>query len=283
MLLLVLAMLLAMVGCGTPTEPDTLPDAPPAAETPASLPETNPVGKVSAPAVVTEGRKPEQTYNLPKRLWHHPAITDEDLPLLAAELPEAEAAFYVLQWDTILIRWGKSQAEFNWDWITPHQILPRLYCLDFDGDRVDELVVICHTGSGTGVAYDEMHVLEKEQDGTLTDYALPLELFTKELSGTMSAATVNGRTYVILGTQLVDITSILREESDPEAIEGLGAGDIVYFEATPDSPFGHHFRYQGAAWLKGEGYITTGSYAVDLEAVVSYQDGIFTLTNIQLS
>lgn len=274
-LLLVLTMLTA---CGGSVQ--EIPEAVPGEIF--SLPETGPVGNVSAPAVVTEGREHGQTYDLPKQLWYKP-ISDGDLPLLAAELPEEGAAFYALQWDKVLIRWERSQAEFDWDWITPHQILPRLYCLDFDGDWDDELVVICHTGSGTGVAYDEMHVLEKGPDGTLTDYALPCELFTEELSGTMSAATVNGRTYVILGTQLVDITDSLWEEADPEAIEGLCAGSIVYFEATPDSPFGEHFRYRGSAWLAGEGYTPTASYAADLEAIVSYQDGVFFLSNIQLS
>lgn len=276
-LLIILAL---FVACGAPEEREALPEEPPPVSE--SLPETSPVGEVSAPAVVTEGREPGQTYDLPKQLWYKP-ITEGELPLLVAELPEEDAAFYALEWDRILIRWGRSQAEFNWDWLTPHQILPRLYCLDFDGDWDDELVVICHTGSGTGVAYDEMHVLEKGPDGTLTDYALPWEMFTEELSGTMSAATVNGRTYVILGTQLVDITDILWEEADPEAIEELNAGSIVHFEATPDSPFGHHFRYQGSAWLVGEGYTPTGSYAVDLDASVSYQDGVFSLTDIHLS
>ena len=277
-----LLALLTLTGCGsTLEEPENLPEEPPAVET-ASLPELTPLGVLSAPAVVTEGRTPAEPYELPKKICRNP-IADGDFPLLLAELPEEDAAFYGLQWETALIRWGDCLAEFDWLYLTPRQILPRLFCLDFDGDWKDELVVVCYTGSGTGIAYEELHVLERGPEGTLTDYALPREMFTEVLSGAMSAVTVNGRTYVILGTELVDITGILWENSDPEAIEGLGAGDIVYFEATPDSPFGHHFRYQGAAWLYGETFIPTVSYAVDLEAIVSYKDGVFTLSDIQLS
>lgn len=278
-----LAILLALSGCGTPAKLDALPDAPPAEESAAFLPELTPLAELSAAAVVTEGRVPAENYKLPRQLWRNP-IADKDFPILAAELPEADAAFYGLQWDTALIRWGDCQAEFNWPWLTPHQILPRIFCLDYDDDQEDELVVICHTGSGTGVAYQELHVLEKGPEGTLTDYVLPWELFTEELTSALSVVTVNGRTYSILGTELADITRDLPEDTDPADIEGLRAGDIVYFEATPDSPFfGERFRFQGAACLSGEGFPAALCYVAELEAIVSYKDGIFTLTNIQLS
>ena len=278
-----LAILLILGGCGVPAESDVSSDMPSTEKAASSLPELSPLAELSAPAVVTEGREPTDHDRLPDQLWQNP-IADDDFPLLVAELPEANAAFYGLQWDTALIRWGDCQAEFDWPWLTPHQILPRLFCLDFDDDHEDELVVICHTGSGTGVAYQELHVLEKSPEGTLTDYALPWELFSEELTSALSVATVNNRTYSILGTQLVDITANLPEDADPADIEGLRAGDIVYFEATPDSPFwGNHFRYQGSACLTGEPFPRTSCYVTNLDACVLYKDGRFTLSDIHLS
>lgn len=277
-LLPLLLALLVLSGCAGSGQNLENPPAP-AAET-ASLPPLTPLAELSAPAAVTEGRKPAMRYDLPQSLCADP-IADDSFPVLLAELPDA--AFYGIQWDTALIRWGDCLAEFDWYYLTPRQIFPRLFLFDLDDDREDELIAVCYSGSGTGVACEELHILKKSPEGTLTDYALPRELFTEELTGAMSVETVNGQTYSILGTQLVDITGLLPEDSDPADIEGLSAGDIVYFEATPDAPFGDHLRFHGAAWLMGEPFPPTACYAADLEAAVFFQDGVFTLSDFQLS
>lgn len=274
-LLPLLLALLVLSGCAGPKDPPAS-----AAEGTASLPALTPLAELSAPAVVTEGRKPAMRYDLPRSLRAGP-IADDSFPVLLAELPDA--AFYGIRWDTALIRWGDCLAEFDWYYLTPRQIFPRLFLFDLDDDREDELIAVCYPGSGTGVACEELHVLKKSPEGTLTDYALPRELFTEELTGAMSVETVNGRTYSILGTQLADITGLLPEDSDPAAIEGLSAGDIVYFEATPDAPFGNCLRFHGAAWLMGKPFPPTACYAADLEAAVFFQDGVFTLSGFQLS
>lgn len=278
-LFLLFVALLVLSGCAGPGDTPEDPPAPAEEET-ASLPALTPLAELSAPAVVRSGREAAIRYDLPRSLRADP-IADGSFPVLLAELPEA--AFYGIQWDTALIRWGDRMAEFDWYYLTPRQIFPWLLCLDIDDDQEDELVVVCYSGSGTGVSYEELHILKKGPEGTLTDYALPEELFTKELTGAMSVETVNGRTYSILGTQLVDITGLLPEDADPAAIEGLSAGNIVYFEATPDSLFGDHLRFHGAAWLMGEPFPPTACYAADLEAAVSFKDGVFTLSNLRLS
>lgn len=282
-----LSLLLALTGCASPApaEPDALPEEPPTVSATASLPALTPLGALTTPAEVTEGRAPAEDYQLP----HIPPLgpfTDDDFPVLAAELPEADAALYGLQWDKALIRWGDSLAEFDWPWLTSQQILPRLYCFDLDDDWEDELIAVCHPGTGTGVSVDELHVLEKGPDGTLTDCALPWEFFREDLSEAMSVETVNGRTYSILGTELTDITELLQEqeEGDSACIEGLCAGDIVSFEVIPEPLFyGESLRFRGAAWLDGEGFHPTLSYAAEVDAVVRYQDGVFTLSQIHLS
>ena len=42
-----------------------------------------------------------------------------------------------------------------------------------DGDRTKELVVSCQIGSGTGVNYEELHVVKKTENGNLSAYAVP--------------------------------------------------------------------------------------------------------------
>lgn len=280
-LFLLFVALLVLSGCAGPGDTPEDPPAPAEEET-ASLPALTPLEELSAPAVVRPGRKPSAHYDLPRSLRADP-IADDSFPVLLAELPEADAAFYGIGWDTALIRWGACLAEFDWYYLTPRQILPRLFRLDVDGDLENELIAVCYSGSGTGVSYEELHILKKNPEGALTDYVLPGELFTEDLTTAMSVETVNGRTYAILGTQLTDITGLLPEDSDPAAIEGLSAGDIVSFEATPDSPSGEHFRFHGAAWLMGEPFPPTACYAADLESAVSFKDGVFTLSNLQLS
>lgn len=280
-----LSFLLAFLcGCAAPVpaEPESLPEEPPAASEAEFLPELTPLEELSTPAEVTEGRA-QGDYELPQKMFYNP-VTEDDFPALLVELPEADAAFYGLDWDKALIRWGDSLAEFDWPWLTPQQILPRLCCFDLDHDWDDELIVVCHPGTGTGVSVDELHVLEKNPDGTLTDYALPWEFFSETLSEALSVATVGGRTFSILGTELTDITGLLPEVGDPENIEGLCAGDIVHFSVNPEPEFnGEDIRFRGAAWLSGEGFTPTLSYAAEVDAAVLYRDGAFALSQIHLS
>ena len=85
------------------------------------LPEKKRLDPVSAPALITEGRIPSENYDLPTTcisLHEWEAFGDYPLALLA-ELPEADAAFYSLDWDKVLIRWEDSLAEFDWLFATP--------------------------------------------------------------------------------------------------------------------------------------------------------------------
>lgn len=50
-----------------------------------------------------------------------------------------------------------------------------------------------------------------------------------------------------------------------------------------DASFRNRLRFHGSAWLMGEPFPPTLCYAADLEAAVSFKDGVFTLSNIQLS
>lgn len=268
--LFLLLVLMVLTACGTPArqEPETLPEEPPAAAETFPLPETGPAGSLSAPAIVTEGRKPEQTYDLPRRLCGN--IANEDFPLLAAELPEEDAAFYGIQWETALIRWGASEAEFDWVYLTPRQILPRLFCLDVDGDWEDELILICYVGSGTGVSVDELHIIEKGPDGTLTDYALPESLWQEQVPTLFNTAVIDGRTFAMLGHELAEF------DGNNLDLETASAGLIARFDSD-----GTTLSFGGAFCLCHEGSAAP-CYVAETSAEVRFQNGVFTMQDFHL-
>lgn len=237
------------------------------------------VKSVSATATVTEGRVPEGEYDLPRSVVRQSELMSNGGVALLAEIPGKDAAFYGLEGKEFypaLIRWGESLAEFDWRYMTPRCVEPRLWCFDFDGDGADELVVDCYYGSGTGVSLSDLHVVEKNGDGTLTAYTFPTDVLASALDGYLTLVYAGNSLCGVLGTELVDITEELGgTRPGLEEIE-LGIGSTLGFERTE----------QGMACsigtvLSGEnmGYF---HYVADITADVLYKDGKFILDGFHL-
>ena len=259
-----------------------------ARETAPSLPETTPAQQISAPAVVTEGREPEEDYDLSTALdgfseWMHSSAWGQNSVGLLAELPEQDVALYGVRddrgEDRALLRWEDRLAEFDWGFGGPLIVEPRLWCWDVDDDGQEEAVLINHVGSGTGVSIEELHIVEKNEDGTLTDYAFPEELWRVQLSALLTLVKGNNHVWVSLGRELVDITSQLPENLEPEALRGLGTGSAAGFDA--DWPRSADIRFSGRACLDADG--DYNGYVADISAYVSYAGGVFTLSDFHLN
>ena len=284
-LLMALACLL-LAGCGGTGE--TLENAAPE-ETANTLPATAPVEPISAPAVVTEGRTPEKAYELPTgamplQSWVEDRTEHPDAAVcLLAEEPEKEAALYLVEENgsrTLLIRWEDRLAEFDWSLGGPLLVNPQFHCWDVDSDGQDEVIVINSIGSGTGVSVDELHVVEKSPDGTLTDNCFPASLWQDDLSGLLSAAVIGNRTYAILGTELVDITADTAY-ADLETLQ-YGTGSIANFSASPPAgESGGVLSFRGAFLIAWEGH-PSGAYVADTTADIFYENGTFTLSEFHL-
>lgn len=249
-----------------------------------SLPKTVPAKPISAPAVVTEGRNPTKDYDLPTEVVRQLEWGERMGKPVAklAELPEQDAAFYAVEEDSsywALLRWGGSLAEFDWSFGGPLIVEPRLWCRDVDGDGQEEIVLVNHVGSGTGVSIEELHIVEKNLDGTLTDYAFPEELWQEDLSSLLDTAVTADRTFAVLGEELVDITRQLPENLDPEVLRGLGTGSVARFDT--DWPDSGGIRFNGSACLDADGYYYW--YVADISAYVSYAGGVFTLSDFHLN
>lgn len=279
MIPLLLALVL-LTACGA--KPETVMEA---LEVPAfSLPETAEAEPISAPAVVTEGRAPAEDYDLPPSPppatrytprydmldWSRGGILD-----ILAETPEADAAFYALPYsedahETALIRWGDSMAEFDWDFVTPREFLPRMAAMDLDGDWDEELVILTYSGSGTGVSIYDLHVLEKNPDGSLTDYAMPESLWHEQLPPLLRFVQTDGRNFLILGRELLelDMDHVLEGEAEPST------GYIANFRLLPEE---NVIQLLGAMALR-----ETTNYVADYTANVDFHDGVFTLSQFHL-
>lgn len=275
-LLLALALLTA---CGS--KPKTVMEA---LEVPAfSLPETAEAEPISAEAAVTEGRTPAENYDLPPSLaaaQKHPRYNMEHwasggVTELLAEAPEANAAFYGLPYledahETALIRWGNSLAEFDWYFATPRMYPPRMAAMDLDGDGDEELVILTYTGSGTGVSIYDLHVLEKSPDGALTDYAMPGSLWQEQLPPLLRFVQTDGRNFLILGRELleIDMDHVLEGKVEPST------GYIANFRLLPEEKA---IQLLGAVDLW-----KTTNYVADYTADVGYKNGVFTLSGFHL-
>ena len=289
-LLLALALLAGCGGNPAPAEPEVLPEEPPVKEETLPLPEPpRRLEPISAPAIVTEGRAPAEDYELPPlpqdtdwRTYRNNAerwVADGPSIAVLAEDREADAVLYGLplyantSQETALIRWGDSLAEFDWALFPgPSMVLPQIVALD-TGLGVDKLAVICQVGTGTGVSIAELHILEKGPDGTLTAYTFPESLWQEELPKLFDAAELGGRTFAVLGHELVEI-----EHEGPELdLEKTSSGMIANFETTDWGGL----QFWGAFCLSPPDSAMP-CYVAKTSAEILYENGVFTLQDFHL-
>ena len=235
-----------------------------------------PAESIVAEAVITEGRTPEENYDLPTSFTTDLALWDvqEDGPALLTELSEANAAFYGLDYEKALIRWGSSLAEFDWNYGTPRGVLPQIWQFDIDGDWQDELIIDCYVGSGTGISIEGLHILEKNADNTLTAYTFPEAAWRERLWEHAVLSCGANRGYISFGRDMVEFDIFgVPEDALKKSVE---TGEIACFEVSEKN-----IVLKGAFCLDRE---SRGGlqYIADYSASISYQDGAFLLTDFHL-
>ena len=91
----------------------------------------------------------------------------------ASKLPLISAIFdrgiylYGIKSDGVALYVGDSVHYYDWSYLTPRFILPRLQVCDYDADGKEELSVILYVGSGTGVSVENLHIVEISEAQTL--------------------------------------------------------------------------------------------------------------------
>lgn len=100
-------------------------------------------------------------------------LNNSDYPLIA-RLPERDIYLYGLNkskfsFTGVILKQGSHIQTFKWNYLTARLILPKIKVADYDHDGTDELLIILHNASGTGVAIEELHMLEPRNDGLYDD------------------------------------------------------------------------------------------------------------------
>jgi len=279
-MLMALAMLLTLTACkkkeaetpNTPAPPQT--QTPAAKEEPAAPVELRPVEDVVLSADIVEGRAPGGEYVLPEEMttmmdWQWQGA----IGLLAQE---EDVSFYALEGKEscpALLRWGDSEAEFDWWYVTPHAVEPELWLMDIDEDGEQEVVADCYGGSGTGVSMEYIYIVEKEADGTLVSHELPWQDLCTLVDKQFQLISTGGSVYAALGKEMVDITDSIPEECEADS---LCLGYIARY--TPGE-YGLNCTF--GVMVEGAG-IQGPLYVANVEGFLRYENEMFTLTDLHL-
>ena len=102
-------------------------------------------------------------------LWDH--------VVLIAELPEDGIRLYGYNdaewcWEGVAVEIGDDVDYFDWTYTSPRTILPEMY---WNGEK-RQLQVALNIYTGTGVAAQELHILQYGDEGSPQDYALELDV-----------------------------------------------------------------------------------------------------------
>ena len=108
----------------------------------------------------------------------------------------------------------------------------------------------------------------------------------EDLSGLLSVVSDGGQTYTVLGADLVDLTDEIQTQFpdlNPAMIEDASTGRWANFSVQSGTDGdGSDLFFTGSAMLEGR-EIPYDWYAAEITAAISYENGIFTLSDFHLN
>ncbi|WP_438434958.1 M56 family metallopeptidase [Gorillibacterium sp. sgz500922] len=218
-----LAAIAILTGCtltgASPGSAGQAPSAAGAASSPAAAGPASPAGPASSAAAPTDGG------SLSPASDGTVTVRSGDIVLTAKPTGAQDMSHHV----TIRVAEGQSK-KFVWNYgggITGDAGIEEA---DINGDGVKEIVIDVPIGSGTGVAYHEVHVLSR-----LTLSELPVEDPVKALNERLRSTIIHreGRTYI---DAELDGKHVSRVYDYTEGAWGsrVGFGSIVYYQVAGD-------------------------------------------------
>jgi hypothetical protein len=207
-----------------------------------------------------------------------------DIPLLAA-IPEKDTYLYAAKTiDGVILRVKDTACYYNWLYMTPRGIFPRMEMRDYDGDGAEELSIILYIGSGTGVSVEELHMIELTDGpaaaGGQEDHCFDTEDFVQKIRDEvqfktflkagelMGAATIGKKTHTVSLKEY-------QTEDFGKVNDALALGDIVGFPSDNGQ-----LKIELGAGITGQ-YAFSPSYIGMIFADVHYNSGVFSLKNLR--
>lgn len=156
----------------------------------------------------------------------------EDLEVLA-ELSDPKITLYGAGGEDtrgVVVEMGGKQTYFDWEYTSPRMVEPELYW----NEKEKQLQVALSNASGTGVDAQELHVLQKTEDGELVDAVFGMEDYAALLAERLSFTYDAPRLQLTLldtgnGAEVAAGDLSCLGELDGE-VESLSLGDIAHFQ-----------------------------------------------------
>jgi len=221
-----------------------------------------------------------------------------NLPLISA-IPERSIYLYAIKPSGVVLYVEGSGHYFDWSYITPRFILPKMHVGDFDNDGKEELSIILYVGSGTGYAVEELHIVEISEDDVLSrepssedyfaanpeyfaDYYYNAEEYISKLNELVKFKAYDNKkgeleADIRLGDELytISLKQLQSKDVDITINDAVCFGNIVYFNVKDEK--------LTAEFALG---VTSDSHAApvfigDVYAEVSYNKGKFMISNLR--
>jgi len=205
-----------------------------------------------------------------------------------AAIPERGIYLYTGDPEGAILRIGESEQAMDWVTFTPRAIMPVLQLHDYDRDGEDELAVVLHVGSGTGLAIEELHIVEltnadASAEQPFIDHLFREEHYLSQLEEALAFQTVDqdgelfGQVTVDGRTEQVSLTKFQQDFGADNIRSELGFGAIVYFKAEADE-----LTLSAAIGLRIDD-VAEPQYFGNIEASVSYASGTFELSDFRFT
>lgn len=182
----------------------------------------------------------------------------------------------------VILKIGELQQPMDWIYSTPRQIMPVVQVNDYDLDDKEELAVVLHIGSGSGVAVEELHIVEfLDASGTTVqpfiDHNFESEKYMKLLRQSIGFNKIDkdGELFgqIRLEGQIYEVSmkDYQKEYGLKKIGDELGFGSIVHFGIENDI-----LTFRAAIGFSIDG-VAEPQYFGEITAVVSYTSGEFML------
>lgn len=205
-------------------------------------------------------------------------FNNSDYPLIA-KLPERDIYLYGLNksdFTGVILKQGSHIQTFKWSYLTPMFILPKIKVADYDHDGTDELLIILHNASGTGVSIEELHMLEPRNDGLYDDIEFLPDDYINQINSNIKYNYNKEKNKLIfnIGNNKYEMDTANKFKN--WTFKNMTYGTIIYFDADNiiqiTAAPGYNFKE-----------IVSSQFFSEIKAKVKYNNGEFKLSDFEFT